>query len=151
MKKFEEPAILAAIVAAIAAVFTLDVFYPMGTAVWIIYLLPLVLAFASRRPMVPVVSAVAICIIMAVGYVLDRRGIDPTVAMANRSMAGVVILIIGVVGRSMILARTALTRTEWVQQGQVAASRAVQGDKTVEALGDHVLRALAERSGARST
>ena len=150
MKKFEEPAILAAIVAAIAAVFTLDVFYPMGTAVWIIYLLPLVLAFASRRPMVPVVSAVAICIIMAVGYVLDRRGIDPTVAMANRSMAGVVILIIGVVGRSMILARTALTRTEWVQQGQVAVSRAVQGDKTVEALGDHVLRALAERSGARA-
>ncbi|MBM3604084.1 MAG: response regulator [Alphaproteobacteria bacterium] len=142
--------ILAVIGAALLGIFFLDTLFPLGTAVWLLYILPLSLAFAARHSATPVVVAVLACLLMGVGFFIDQAGIDPRIAAANRMMAGLVYLALGVTGRSLIRNRERLTRSEWVHQGQVELSRAIQGELSAERLGQRVLKVLAERVGARA-
>ncbi|MGZ3216221.1 response regulator [Paracoccus sp. T5] len=150
MPKIQDLTILAVIAAALGGVFLLDIQFPLGTAVWLIYILPLALAFGSTRPLTPVVVAVLTCALMGAGYFFDQAGIDPRVAAANRTMAGIVYLVLGLVGRGLIINRERLTQSEWVHQGQVEVSRALQGELSAERLGRQILQALAERVGARA-
>ncbi|TGD45313.1 response regulator [Pseudotabrizicola sediminis] len=139
----------------LVAVFVLDLMFPLGTAVWLGYFLPLVLSFASSRPWMPVAISVAVATGLLVGFGLDQLGSDPanidsTVAASNRTMAAAVGFILGVAGRYLINSRNRLDAADWVQQGQVKLARAVQGDLTLEKLGAQVLGNLAEKLGARA-
>lgn len=142
--------ILVVIVAAMGGVLVLDLLSPLGTAVWLIYLLPLALSFTVSRPFLPMGVAVLACIGMIVGFFFDRAGIDPQVAAVNRFMAGAVCLWLGWLGRRMILARRQLQRADWIAQAQIDISGAIQGDLTAARLGQQMLAVLAERVGARA-
>ncbi|WP_265500312.1 response regulator [Paracoccus beibuensis] len=145
-----DPPILGIIVAAFGGIFALDMIFPLGAAVWLLYLLPLALASATRLPTTPIVVAVLACVAMLAGFLLDNSGISPQVAAFNRSMAGLVYLALGITGRSLILNRMRLIRSQWVNQAQVDVSRGMQGDLTPERLAKQVLAILAERIGARA-
>lgn len=150
MTRTSDLTILCLIVAAFGGIFALDLMFPLGTAVWLLYLVPLALASSTRIPVIPIVVAVLACVAMFAGYVLDKFGIDPQVAALNRSMAGLVYLALGVTGRSLIMYRTRLIRSDWISKGQADVSRAMQGDLTPEKLARQVLAVLAERLGARA-
>ncbi|MFN3275054.1 MAG: response regulator [Paracoccus sp. (in: a-proteobacteria)] len=134
----------------VAGVFLLDLYYPLGTAVWLLYVVPLALAFLSRQPLMPAGVAVVTCALMVAGFMLDRAGISPGIAAANRTMAGVVYLALAALGYGLIVNRARLARSEWVHQGQVVTSRAIQGDLSAQRLAQQVLAALAEQIGARA-
>ncbi|WP_211659306.1 response regulator [Paracoccus indicus] len=142
--------ILAAVVLALGGVFALDLMFPLGTAVWLIYLLPLVLSFMCPWPVAPVLVAVVACAGMGLGFMFDEASFGTGVAIANRSMAGLVYLGLGIGGQAMIRTRERLLHTEWVQQGQVAIGRAIQGELSAERFGQQVLRSLAQRVDARA-
>ncbi|MFC0200102.1 hybrid sensor histidine kinase/response regulator [Paracoccus rhizosphaerae] len=142
--------IIGIIIAAFGGIFALDMMFPLGTAVWLLYLLPLTLASATRLPSAPIVVALLACVAMAAGFMLDRSGIDPQVAAFNRSMAGLVYVALGVTGRRLILNRLQLTRTQWVNQAQIDVSRGMQGDLSPERLAKQVLTILGDRLGARA-
>ena len=142
--------LLGIIIAAFGGIFALDMMFPLGTAVWLLYLLPLTLASATRMPTAPIVVALLACVAMAAGFMLDRSGIAPQVAALNRSMAGLVYVALGITGRSLILNRLRLTRTQWVNQAQIDVSRGMQGDLSPERLAKQVLTILADRLGARA-
>ncbi|TGN55384.1 response regulator [Paracoccus liaowanqingii] len=148
--KTPDLAIVVVILAALAGVFALDLQFPLGTAVWLIYILPLALAFRSTWPLLPLGVAVAACAAMAIGFGSDRAGIDPDVAAMNRTMAGLVYLTLGWIGRNLILNRERLMRGEWINQAQIDLSRALQGELSSDRLADQVLRVLADRIGARA-
>ncbi|WP_246831320.1 hybrid sensor histidine kinase/response regulator [Pseudotabrizicola formosa] len=129
--------------------------FPLGTAVWLGYFLPLVLSFASSRSWLPVAISVTVAIGLLVGFGLDQLGSDPadidsTIAAANRTMAASVGFILGWAGRYLINSRNRLAEADWVQQGQVQLARALQGDLTLEKLGAQVLGNLAEKLDARA-
>jgi signal transduction histidine kinase/DNA-binding response OmpR family regulator len=148
--KTQDLTILVVIAAALAGVFTLDLMVPLGTAVWLIYILPLSLAVFARWPALPVATAVLVCVAMALAFQKDNTGIDPTVAAVNRGLAGIVYLCLGFLGRRLIVTRGKLLDTDWITGTQVAVSRAVQGDLTAEKLARQVLQVLADRIGARA-
>ncbi len=150
MTKTQDLTILVVIAAALAGVFTLDLMVPLGTAVWLIYILPLSLAVFARWPALPVATAVLVCVAMALAFQKDNTGIDPTVAAVNRGLAGIVYLCLGFLGRRLIVTRGKLLDTDWITGTQVAVSRAVQGDLTAEKLARQVLQVLADRIGARA-
>ncbi|WP_410218528.1 response regulator [Paracoccus sp. (in: a-proteobacteria)] len=150
MSKTKDLTILIVIGATLCGVFILDMMLPLGRAVWLFYILPLILAFGSSMPLLPIVVAVLACLMMALGFSLDQTGIDPLIAAANRTMAGVVCMILGFAGREMIQGREALTRTEWINEGQIEISRALQGEVSSERLARQILQVLADRIGARA-
>ncbi|NEX45592.1 response regulator [Rhodobacter sp. ETT8] len=135
---------------ALAAVFVLDLIFPLGTAVWLGYFLPLILSFLSSRPLIPVGVAIIITLLLLVGFMVDQEGIDPRIAAANRVMAASLALLLGAAGRYLIVSRNALAEADWVQQGQVQMARAVQGDLALEKLGAQVLDTLADKMKARA-
>ncbi|MFN4059381.1 MAG: response regulator [Paracoccus hibiscisoli] len=150
MPKTLDVTIPVVIAAALCGVFLLDMMVPLGTAVWLIYILPLALAMFGRWPALPVVTAVAVCLAMVMAFQKDNTGIDPTVAAINRGLAGLVYLCLGLIGRSLILNRQRLTDNDWITGAQVAVSRALQGEMSADRLGRQILQVLAERIGARA-
>lgn len=151
MSKTKDLAILSLIAVVICAVFILDLYVPLGTAVWLIYILPLALSFSASLPLVPVGVAVLSCLAMIGGFMLDQHtGIDPRIAATNRIMAGLVYLVLGNMGRMLIRNREDLRREAWIREGESDLSQAVQGDPTSAELGQRVLSVLAERVGARA-
>nr|WP_237168725.1 response regulator [Paracoccus shandongensis] len=145
-------AILSVIVIVICGVFVLDLYVPLGTAVWLLYILPLAFSFSASQPWVPLLAAVLSCVAMAAGFFMDlgAPGIPTHVAAINRSLAGGVYLILGATGRLLIRNRQILAREAWLREGETALSQAVQGDPTADQLGQRILSALAERIGARA-
>ena len=96
------------IAAVMCVVFLLDLYVPLGTAVWLIYILPIALGFATTLPWVPVTVAVLSCLAMASGFFLElsNAAVAPHVAAINRTIAGIVYLVLGATGRVLIRNRT---------------------------------------------
>ncbi|WP_374300055.1 response regulator [Paracoccus sp. (in: a-proteobacteria)] len=150
MLKTKDLAILATIAVVMCGVFLLDLYVPLGTAVWLLYILPLALSFSASVSIVPVVVAGLACLAMVLGFGLDSGGIDPRIAAANRSMAGIVYVCLGFTGRWLIRNRKMLSREAWIREGESDLSQAVQGELTADELGEQVLNLLSERIGARA-
>ena len=146
----QDSGVIAVVGVALAFVFVLDLMFPLGTAVWLGYFIPLILSFVSTRPILPVAVSGVIILGLAAGFALDRVGINPTIAAANRIMAGSLACMLGWAGRYLIISRMRLADSDWVQQGQVQMSRAVQGDMSLDKLGAQVLTSLGEKLGARA-
>lgn len=150
MTSQKEAGIIAIVAVALIAVFVVDLMFPLGTAVWLGYFVPLVLSFAAANAFVPVSVSLVVMAGLALGFFLDRAGIDPTVAAANRIMASVIGLALGWVGYSLIRQRKQATSAVWVQRGQVQAARVMQGELELEQLGSRVLSSLSEHISARA-
>ena len=132
-------------------VFVVDLFVPLGTAVWIIYLVPTVLSYLAWRQQIPLAVAIASTFLVVVGFMVDRPGIDPTVALVNRAMGVVTVWALAAIGVYFVRNKLAVRKQEWLQSGQTAMSREMSGDITVEKLGEQVVKFLGGYLGARAT
>lgn len=143
--------VIAALIAAlVAAVFMLDLLYPLGTAVWLLYVVPLALAPVARWPLLPPVVAAMVCLLLIAGFFLSEAGVSFGLAVANRIMAGAIFAALGVLGYWLVVNRTRLARADWVNMGQIAVARAIQGEMPPARLAQQVLESMAERIGARA-
>ena len=149
-KDRKELGALAGIFACLAGVFILDLMTPLGFAVWILYLLPLLLAFRGNEPTAPVVVGALVWVALATGYYLGADGINPEIAGINRLMAAVIVAGVALAGRALILGRNRLRDADWVQKGEVDIARAVQGDLTPRTLSNQALEVLGARLGVRA-
>ena len=138
------------LLALISAVFVVDLLVPLGTAVWIVYLIPSVLAYLARRTLVPPVAALLVTVLIVIGYMVDRPGIDPSVAFRNRAMGVVTIWMLAGIGFQFIRNKLAVQREEWLQSAQVDLARQMMGDLTLQVLGERIATFLAERLGAQA-
>lgn len=136
--------------ALLVLVFVVDLLVPLGTAVWIVYLVPTVLSYLAWRQQVPLFVAVAVTILVIVGFNVDRPGIDPSVAIVNRSMGVATVWVLAGIGAYFIRSKRAVRRQEWFRTGQVGLSRQMGGDLTVEQLAEQVVSYLCSYLGARA-
>ncbi|SCW68434.1 response regulator [Ancylobacter rudongensis] len=147
----EKPVLLYVLLAAFTAlVFLADLSFPLGIAVWVGYFIPVVLAFLALRTHVPLVTAAAITGVIVTGFLVDRAGIDPTVALVNRTMGTATVWILAATGFFFIRNKLAVRREEWVRNAQVDLARRMMGDLSSQELGERVLTFLAERLGAQA-
>src|SRR3546814_14608923 len=76
---------LYSVLAALMALpFISDLLLPLGTAVWVIYIFPVALAYLARAPFVPLILAAMATILTAVGYMWGPVGVEPELALFNR-------------------------------------------------------------------
>ncbi len=136
------------LVALLALTFVADLSFPLGTAVWVIYLIPTVLAYLAPNRLVPVFTALAATVLTAIGFYLAPAGIDPTVAMINRTLATLADLALAAIGFLFISYRTETRRQKWLRDGEAELAKVLGGERTLEELGSATLTFLTEWLGA---
>ena len=134
----------------LALPFAADLIFPLGTAVWIAYFLPVVLAYLAQRPVVPPVVAAIATLLIIVGFTLAPAGIDPAVAILNRSIGIVTAWVLAITGALFIRSRIAIRHQDWLQRGQVGLARAIGGEQPLDTLGTNAIRFLADYLGAQA-
>jgi CheY-like chemotaxis protein len=136
------------LLALIALTFLADLSFPLGTAVWVLYLIPTVLAFLAPQRMAPLVTALTATVLTIVGFYLAPDGIARDIAMLNRILATVANLVLAGIGSVFISYRTEAGRQRWLRDGEAELNKALGGERSLEELGSATLRVLAERLGA---
>lgn len=139
-----------AIAVMMIGVLWLDLSVSLGTAVWLLYIVPLILTLGMSLPWAPLIVAVLACVGMATGFFLAPVGVDPAVAVVNRSLASLVYLALGVTGRMLIDSRNILTRESWIREGETKLAEVTRGDLSAAQLGQRLLDTLSPYIGARA-
>jgi signal transduction histidine kinase/DNA-binding response OmpR family regulator len=140
----------AIIAGSMVAVFVADLFTPLGIAVWVIYLAPVVLSFFLLHAALPLLLASASTVLTLIGFLASPAGINAWVAGPNRTIGVLTVWLVAVAGHVFIRARTAVAREQWLYAGQVGLSRQMSDDLSVPDLAGNVLRQLAEHTGAQA-
>ncbi len=136
------PLLYAAIGISILAVFLADRVTPIGLAVFVIYMLPLVLSFYTWRPVTPFWVAVISGILMFVDFYFDDD--QSGLALARRIVGTSTFLMVATIGHQFIRTRFAARREVWLQEGQTRISACLVGDHRHEELGDRILGFIGE-------
>ncbi|TCK38558.1 multi-sensor hybrid histidine kinase [Paraburkholderia sp. BL8N3] len=133
-----------AIAISLATVFAVDVLQPMRLAIWIFYVLPVVLCLWVDRPAVPVVTAVTASILMIAGYFLSNAdsAVNQDVLQVNRAMGIFVLLVLAGVAHLYIKSRLNVQRNAWLQQGVAQIGLQMRGEQSPASIGASILRSL---------
>ncbi len=152
MTRFERQgnsAVEIAIALAVAAVFAVDLATPLGYTEWVFYLVPVALTLKAWRPRLPILVAAATTILMLVGFLLSPAGIVlSAMARVNRVMGLASIWTLAVVAQQSIQLKLLLHERDWIKSGQRDLGLRLQGERSLLALGDAVVRFLCEYLGA---
>ena len=137
-----------ALILLLVLTFLADLVFPLGTAVWVVYLIPTVLAFLSDRPWVPVASAMIATALTIAGFHFAPAGIDPAVAIVNRSLATAVEITLAALGALFIRYRNEAQRQQWLRDGEAGLANAIGGEQSLDDLGRAALAYLVDRTSA---
>lgn len=140
---------LAVIAGGAVCVFAADLFTPLGMAIWILYLTPLLVSFQLRRPVAPLAAAAVCTLLMALGFFLSPTGVDPSVGVINRGFGILTVWIMATAARLFIINKLVIERQEWLQSGQVRLSERLAGEQEVEELAEAVLHEMVVATGAQ--
>ena len=149
LDRSNEPLLLSIVAALMAGPFVADLLVPLGVAVWVSYLLPIVLTYLGWRPQLPVILAAVVTLFMVVGYTLSPLGVDADVALINRGFGVLTAWIMGGAGYFFVRNKIAVQEQEWMQAGEVGLSQTMGGELNLTSLGENILKFLAEYLGAR--
>ncbi|TCZ59693.1 response regulator [Roseicella aquatilis] len=145
-----QPALVGALIAAAAAgVFAADLLTPLGIAVWVFYLVPVLLTFLLRQSLTPIGTASLCTMLMAAGFALSPPGVDPMMGAVNRGLGVTTLWAMAAASFLFIRGKLAVERQEWLQSGQVALAGRMAGEQDIAGLADGILRELAGRLGAQ--
>ncbi|MBY8825010.1 response regulator [Sphingomonas colocasiae] len=128
----------------LALPFVADLVFPLGTAVWVAYLLPVVAAYLAPRPQAPLVVAALATLLVIAGFAMAPAGVDPSVAIVNRTLGVGVTWILAIIGALFIRNRLAIAHQEWLQSGQVGLAQAVGGEQPLDELAKSALDFLVD-------
>ncbi|KIG10164.1 response regulator [Caballeronia concitans] len=133
-----------AIALSLAVVFAIDLLTPMRVAIWVFYVLPVVLCMWADRPALPMVTAGGASVLMILGYAFATGDAATThdVLQVNRAMGIFVLLVLSVVAHLYIKSRLAVQRTGWLQQGIMQMSLQLRGEQSPASIGVSILRSL---------
>ena len=153
MRRFQQapsPFLSAAILLSMAAVFVADFYTPLGITVWVLYLVPLVLAYLFWFPVTPFVVAGAVTILTVAGLLLSPAGVDPFISRINRLVGIVTCWALAAFGAHFIRNRLAMRKEEWIRAGQTLLSERMMGELPLTSLGQNLLHCLARYVGAEA-
>lgn len=144
------PWIYALLAILIVLPFIADLMLPLGTAVWVVYILAAAVSFFAWRQEAPIIVAVLSTILIVIGYFLAPGGVSESLAQINRSLCVATIWVLAATGFAFIRNKTEVRRQEWLQEGQVGLAHRIAGEQTIEQLSDNVLGYLTSFLGAES-
>lgn len=119
---FRERVLWAALWAAVASVFLVDVLTPLGYSPWLFYIAPLLGTRMLPGRAAPLLVAGASTVLMLVGLRLSPTGVEPVYAQVSRLLAAVVFWTIA--GFLLAHGRVARERVALVEQERAARAEA---------------------------
>jgi len=140
----------AAIALLMVGPFVADLLVPLGTSVWVIYLLPAALAFLGNVPLLPLGLALAATILTAIGFVWGNPGIDPSRALINRTVGMTTVWLLGVTGFYFVRSKLATRAHAAVQAAEIGLGETLRGELRPEQVAQNAIRFLAERMQAQA-
>jgi signal transduction histidine kinase/CheY-like chemotaxis protein len=127
-----------------------DIVKPIGAAVWVIYVLPVALAYLGRSRYLPLAIAALATVLIVGGLVYaPPQGVDPAVALTNRGLGLSTAWIIAATGYYFISSKVKLERQEWFQSAQAGLAARMSGELTLDQLSERVITFLAEYLNAQ--
>jgi len=130
-------------------VFIVDALTPLGYAEWAFYVLPVALCMLQSRPQLPFIVSLALMPLVLFGFILSPPGVNPTVAIVNRSLAVLTVWGVAYIARRVIVERVLAARLMWTEQGRIEVSRSMLGEPTVDEVAEKILHALARHIDAQ--
>lgn len=143
------PLLSGALGLSMAAVLVSDFYTPLGIAVWVLYLVPLVLSYLALTPMLPAAIGASVSLFMILGLVVSPPGVDPSLSLLNRAMGIATACALAAFGHQFIRSKLALRKEEWIRGGQTMLSERMTGEQSLRTLGENVLHGLADYVGAQ--
>ena len=131
MTRFEQkstPVIHGTIALLVAAVFVADLYTHLGLAVWITYLLPVVLSIFGWRPLAPLVVACLASILLIVGYFTSPGGLPFNWGHINRGIGAFTVWVVAVISYQFIRNKLKVRK----QQEVLRRSRDELEERTLE-------------------
>ncbi len=148
--KLVAPLLYLAIIVTLLGTFLADVQTPLGVAVWVLYMLPLILSLWLWQPIVPVLVAISATCFMIINFYTDPDGMARDIAQLNRGMGIFSIWAMAIVGHFFIRSRLAVRREEWLQRGVTSLNIAMSGEQKIGELAHHVLSFLVDYTEAKA-
>ncbi len=138
-----------AVVVSMGAVLASDSMTPLGTADWVLFLVPIGLAALSRRPWMPAVTNVIVLGLLVAGYYLSPPSpIPSTLAVLNRWLGAIAMSCFAVMSHYIVRSRIAEIRRSWVRDTIASVRNVLVGEKSVSGLATDTLNELTARLGA---
>lgn len=145
----ENTAVNLLIVVLCGVVFAVDCVTTLGVAVWVFYLVPLVLTVLQSRRGLPILTALAIIALIGLGYTIKPEGIGGNLPLLNRGAGSVAILVVAWLAERVIGERMQARRLLWLQAGQTQVGASLLGEPDVDTAGRAVLATLARYLNAQ--
>jgi CheY-like chemotaxis protein/signal transduction histidine kinase len=123
-------------------VFVLDLRTVLGVAVWVFYVIPLIVSLMGWQPKMPIIISAVGTVLTAVGFLMDEPGLASSIAAGNRMFGAVTLWTIGLIGRKFLQNKLLIAEQNWLREGQTALALEVQGQQLLPSLGDKILRFL---------
>jgi signal transduction histidine kinase/DNA-binding response OmpR family regulator len=138
----DSPLLVIAIPTSMLLVFAVDLFTPLGIAVWILYVVPVALTQFGRNPLLPLYAGAVAFLLMVFTLFTDEPGIIPWVAQVNRICGMVVVWAIAFLSRGLIVQRANVEREEWIRSTEAEVLAAMQGERPLGDVGASALDVL---------
>ncbi len=129
----------AAVTVSLIAVFWADVSTPLGFAVWVFYIVPVILTVFLARPSAPVIAGVVVSAALIVGYYVSSPGVQPLTAQMNRVIAIITVFVVAFIVLQTIRSRLAVERQDWLQTGHARLTGKLSGEQREEELAESIL------------
>ena len=147
-RTFDHPLFYLAIALGCLLLLAVDLVTRLGLAVWVLYLVPLMLCVLQPRPLVPLYVAGGQLALMAVGLLASPGG-NMEQALANRIFGSLAIVASAVLAYQVLRERAASRRLLWLQQGQSELAASLLGEQRLDTVGHGVLATLAAYMNAQ--
>jgi CheY-like chemotaxis protein len=125
-------------------IFAIDVVLPIGVAIWVFYMVPVVLSVFQRHKYLPLLVALAELILVVCGTFLPLGGEVPLLNMVNRSFGVLTLFVTALLGMQLIATRLRTQRLMWLQSGESALSQELLGEQSVQDIGRNALTSLSK-------
>ena len=112
----------------LAAIFTADYYTQLGLAVWITYILPVILPILDWRPVAPLVVAFLVSILLIVGYYTSPGGVPSEWGHINRVIGAFTVWVVAAISSQLIRNKLKVRK----QQEVLGRSRDELEARTVE-------------------
>jgi two-component sensor histidine kinase len=108
-----------AIFGGVIVICAIDSWMPLNVEVWLLYVIPLVLSFASFEPMLPIGTAITATIGIVIGSVLSPPGCDLAVELSNRVVGSLALWVTAAMAYSFVHYRLMLRRANEALQAEI--------------------------------
>src|SRR5689334_7663134 len=115
-------------------VFVADLRTALGIAVWVFYIVPLILSAAGWKPALPLIVSGVVTTLTLTGLVLDQPGAPMTIAGTNRLFGVITFWAIAIIGRQFVKNKLLVMEQNWLREGQSKLAAELHGEQLLPAL-----------------